>query len=265
MISVEALQVVFSAGTPLERRALAGVDLTLEEGEFCTVIGSNGAGKSTLLGAVAGDVVPQSGRIKIGDRDVTRQAPARRAKRVARVFQDPLAGSCANLSIEENLALAAMRGKRRGLGSALRAERRDDFRERVKELGLNLENRLGDRMGLLSGGQRQAMALVMATLSGAEVLLLDEHTAALDPGMAEFVTDLTRRLVAEHGLTTLMVTHSMRQALDLGTRTIMLHEGNIMLDIAGERRKEMTVDGLVDMFRRVRGGAELDDDALRIG
>ncbi len=265
MIAVEGLHVTFNPGTPLERRAITGIDLTLNEGEFTTVIGSNGAGKSTLLAAIAGDVAPQRGRIRIGTRDVTRQAPARRASRVARVFQDPLAGSCADLTIEENLALAAMRGSRRGLGSALQPGRRKNLRERVAELGLNLENRMSDRMGLLSGGQRQALALVMATLAKAEVLLLDEHTAALDPGMAEFVAELTQRLVTTHGLTTLMVTHSMRQALDLGARTIMLHEGRIVLDITGDKRTSMTVDDLVDMFRRVRGGAELDDDALRIG
>ncbi|WP_163266758.1 ABC transporter ATP-binding protein [Chelativorans alearense] len=265
MISVEALHVTFNPGTPIERRAVNGIDLALTEGEFATVIGSNGAGKSTLLAAIAGDAPPQKGTIKIGGRDVTREAPAKRARRVARVFQDPLAGSCADLSIEENLALAAMRGARRGLRSALHADRRALLRERVAELGLDLEDRMGDRMGLLSGGQRQALALVMATLAGAEVLLLDEHTAALDPGMAEFVIDLTRRLVAAHGLTTLMVTHSMRQALDLGSRTVMLHEGRIVLDITGDRRKNMDVDDLVAMFRRVRGGEELDDDSLRIG
>ncbi|WP_028033053.1 ABC transporter ATP-binding protein [Chelativorans sp. J32] len=265
MISVKDLHVTFNPGTPLERRAIAGIDLTLNEAEFVTVIGSNGAGKSTLLAAIAGDVAPRSGNIEIGGRDVTREQPAKRARRVARVFQDPLAGSCADLSIEENLALAWMRGARRGLGSALTVDRRGELREKVAELGLNLENRMADRMGLLSGGQRQALSLVMATLAKAEVLLLDEHTAALDPGMAEFVAELTQRLVTSHRLTTLMVTHSMRQALDLGTRTIMLHEGRVVLDIAGERRKNMTVDGLVEMFRRVRGGAELDDDSLRIG
>src|SRR5690606_9846293 len=212
-------------------------DLMLAPGEFVSVIGSNGAGKSTLLAAIAGDVTPQQGRIAIGGRDVTRMPPARRAAYVARVFQDPLAGSCAQLTIEENLAIAAARGRRRGLRLSLAADRRKLFHDRVAELGLGLENRLGDRMGLLSGGQRQALALVMATLAGSQVILLDEHTAALDPGMAEFVSGLTRRLVAQHGLTTLMVTHSMRQALDLGTPTIMLHEGRIVLDLAGEKRE----------------------------
>ncbi|GAA4523727.1 ABC transporter ATP-binding protein [Chelativorans composti] len=265
MIAAENIHVTFNRGTPLEHKALRGVSLTLADGEFVTVIGSNGAGKSTLLGAIAGDVTPEKGVIRVGADDVTREKPALRARRVARVFQDPLAGSCANLSIEENLALAACRGVRRGLGLALNGARRARLRDRVAELGLGLENRMGDRMGLLSGGQRQALALVMATLADAKVLLLDEHTAALDPGMAEFVANLTEKLVVEHKLTTLMVTHSMRQALDHGTRTIMLHEGQIVLDISGERRRTMTVDDLVDMFRRVRGGAELDDDSLRIG
>jgi len=265
MIAAEDLHVTFNPGTPLERKALRGVNITLNDGEFVTVIGSNGAGKSTLLGAIAGDVSPQKGVIRIGVDDVTKEKPSVRAKRVARVFQDPLAGSCAALSIEENLALAAMRGSRRGIRSALQGSRRSLLRDRVAELGLNLENRMGDRMGLLSGGQRQALSLVMATLADAKVLLLDEHTAALDPGMAEFVANLTERLVGQHGLTTLMVTHSMRQALDHGTRTVMLHEGQIVLDITGERRHTMAVDDLVEMFRSVRGGAELDDDALRIG
>lgn len=265
MIAVEDLHVIFNASTPLERKALRGVDLTLNDGEFVTVIGSNGAGKSTLLGAIAGDASVQRGKIRVGSNDVTREKPSTRAKYVARVFQDPLAGSCANLSIEENLALAAMRGSRRWFRSALKLSRRALLRDRVAELGLGLENRMSDRMGLLSGGQRQALALVMATLADAKVLLLDEHTAALDPGMAEFVANLTERLVTQHELTTLMVTHSMRQALDHGTRTVMLHEGQIVLDITGERRHTMAVDDLVEMFRRVRGGAELDDDSLRIG
>lgn len=264
MIRVENLAVVFGQGTPLEKRALDGVDLEIGTGEFISLIGSNGAGKSTVLSAIAGDVQPSAGRIVIGDEDVTRQSTARRSARVARVFQDPLAGSCAQLTIEENLALAAARGRTRGLGRALSAGRCSSFRERVGELGLGLETRLQDRMGLLSGGQRQALALVMATLADSSVLLLDEHTAALDPGMAEFVVELTRRTVAEYRLTTLMVTHSMRQALELGTRTVMLHEGKIVLDVKGDQRAGLTIDDLVEMFRRQRGQA-LDDHALLIG
>ena len=261
MIRVEDLAVTFGRGTPLEKRALDGVTLTIEPGEFVSVIGSNGAGKSTLLSAIAGDVAPSAGLIVIDGDDVTRQSTARRSPKVARVFQDPLAGSCSQLSIEENLALAAARGRPRRLRHALSDERHDLFKDRVGALGLGLERRLPDKMGLLSGGQRQALALVMATLAKSSVLLLDEHTAALDPGMAEFVLGLTRRTVEEHRLTTLMVTHSMRQALDLGTRTIMLHEGKIVLDVKGDERKGLGVDDLVVMFRRVRGQT-LDDDAL---
>ncbi len=263
MISIENLGVTFSKGTPLETVALHSVDLIIEAGEFVTVIGSNGAGKSTLLSAVAGDIPASEGGILLGDRDVTSWPTAKRAGLVARVFQDPLAGSCGNLSIEENLALAAARGRRRGLGHAIGAERRALFHDRVAELGLGLENRLDDLMNLLSGGQRQSLALIMATLSSSEVMLLDEHTAALDPGMAEFVLDLTAKLVAELGLTTMMVTHSMRQALEVGTRTIMLHEGRIVLDVAGEKRTGLTTDALAAMFRKVRG-QDLEDDALLI-
>lgn len=264
MIRVENLTVTFGKGTPLEKRALDGLDIDIAAGEFISLIGSNGAGKSTLLSAIAGDITPTTGLILIDDVDVTRQSTARRSARVARVFQDPLAGSCGQLTIEENLALAAARGSPRGLGRATTAARRETFENRVAALGLGLEKRLHDRMALLSGGQRQALALVMATLAKSSVLLLDEHTAALDPGMAEFVVDLTRRTVAEYKLTTLMVTHSMRQALDLGSRTIMLHEGRIILDISGDRRSGVAVEDLVEMFRQQRGQA-LDDDALLIG
>lgn len=264
MIRVSGLAVTFGRGTPIEKIALNGIDLAVEAGEFIAIIGSNGAGKSTLLSALAGDFPPTAGRIEIDGVDVSRQPAARRASRVARVFQDPLAGSCGTLTIEENLALAAARGKPRGVGAALGPARRALFTDRLAALGLGLEKRLGDRMGLLSGGQRQALALVMATLAPSSVLLLDEHTAALDPGMAEFVLGLTERVVAEHRLTTLMVTHSMRQALDLGTRTVMLHEGRIILDVRGDERKALTVEDLVAMFRRTRG-IEIDDDALLIG
>jgi putative ABC transport system ATP-binding protein len=264
MIRADELTVAFGKGTPLEKRALAGVDMAIAAGEFVSLIGSNGAGKSTLLSAIAGDVAPSAGRIVIDDVDVTGQSTSRRSARVARVFQDPLAGSCGQLTIEENLALAAARGSLHGLRPAITAKRHAVFKERLAALGLGLENRLHDRMALLSGGQRQALALVMATLAKSSVLLLDEHTAALDPGMAEFVVELTRSTVAEYQLTTLMVTHSMRQALDLGTRTIMLHEGRIVLDVSGDHRSGLGVEDLVDMFRQQRGKA-LDDDALLIG
>ncbi len=264
MISVKDIKVVFGRGTPLQKQALNGVSLTIEEGSFVTVIGSNGAGKSTLLGVLAGDVLPSEGTVLIGKTDVTRKSTSARAGLVARVFQDPLTGSCGALSIEENLALAARRGEKRGLAPALGGNRRDYFRERIAELNLGLENRLKDRMDLLSGGQRQAVSLVMATLAGSEVLLLDEHTAALDPGMAEFVMNLTQKIVSERKLTTMMVTHSMRQALDYGHRTIMLHGGEIVLDVAGDSRKNLQVEDLIAMFRKMRGQT-LDDDALLIG
>lgn len=262
MIRIEELGVTFARGTPLEKTALKGVSLSAEAGEFLILIGSNGSGKSTLLNAIAGDFPPTTGRIFIEGVDVSRQSTAQRSGRVARVFQDPLAGSCGDLTIEENLALAAARGTPRGLRPALSARRRDLFRERISALGLGLENRIEDRMALLSGGQRQAIALVMATLARSGVLLLDEHTAALDPVMAEFVLEHTRLTVAEHGLTTLMVTHSMRHALDLGTRTVMLHEGRIVLDVGGAEREGLGVEDMVEMFRRQRGQAPDDDKLL---
>lgn len=264
MITVSNLEVVFGAGTPLQKTALSGVDLAVKDGEFISIIGSNGAGKSTLLSAIAGDFTPTKGKVEIDGKDVTNWTTARRATFVARVFQDPLAGSCADLTIEENLALAIARGTRRGLGRSLTAGRRSTFRERVAELGLGLEGRLRDRMALLSGGQRQATALLMATLSPSHALLLDEHTAALDPGMAEFVIELTQKIVADEGHTALMVTHSMSQALAVGTRTIMLHEGRIILDVGGEERAALTVEQLVAKFREMRG-RPIDDDKLLTG
>ena len=263
MIELSNLDVVFGRGTPLEKQVLNKISLTMDKGSFVTVIGSNGAGKSTMLGVLAGDVIPTAGKVVIAGQDVTRKSTADRAGLVARVFQDPLAGSCGTLTIEENLALAASRGKRRGLTHALNSNRRAWFRDRVASLNLGLENRMQDRMELLSGGQRQALSLIMATLSGSDVLLLDEHTAALDPGMAEFVMELTRTLITENKLTALMVTHSMRQALDYGDRTIMLHGGKILLDVTGDKRKTLGVEDLIEMFRKVRGQT-LDDDALLI-
>jgi putative ABC transport system ATP-binding protein len=261
MIEVQGLGVTFARGTALETRALAHIDLAVPAGQFVTVIGSNGAGKSTLLNALTGDVRPERGRIEVDGQDVTGWPAPVRARLMARVFQDPLAGSCEALSIEENLALAAARGRERGLRPALARERRAGWRARLARLGLGLEHRLGDRMGLLSGGQRQAVSLLMATLAPMKILLLDEHTAALDPKTADFVLELTREIVAEQRLTTLMVTHSMRQALDCGSRTIMLHEGRICFDVAGERRAGLDVSDLVALFAEVRG-ERLDDDSL---
>jgi putative ABC transport system ATP-binding protein len=261
MIEAKDIAVTFNRGTPMETPALRGLDLAIPAGQFVTVIGSNGAGKSTLLNVLTGDAVPLRGRVVIDDQDVTAWSPPRRAALVARVFQDPLAGSCADLSIEENLALASARGASRGFSLAVDRSRREAFRAQLRRLNLGLENRLGDRMGLLSGGQRQAVSLLMATLQPMKILLLDEHTAALDPKTAEFVLELTREIVAEQGLTTLMVTHSMRHALDCGSRTVMLHEGRVCFDVAGEERAGLDVPDLVALFARVRG-RRLDDDSL---
>ncbi|HYD29597.1 MAG TPA: ABC transporter ATP-binding protein [Azospirillaceae bacterium] len=264
MIDVQDIHVRFNAGTALEKHAVQGLSLTIPEGQFVTVIGSNGAGKSTLLNVLAGEVLPTTGRLMIDNQEVTRWPTSRRAGLVARVFQDPLAGTCERLSIEENLALALHRGKRRGLSRALHADQREHLRSRLAVLGLGLEGRMQDRMGLLSGGQRQAVSLVMATLTPPRILLLDEHTAALDPKTAAFIMGLTDRVVAERRLTTLMVTHSMRQALDHGNRTIMLHEGRVVLDVTGHERKGMRVEDLLHMFEKVRG-QEVEDDRLLLG
>ncbi len=261
MIRLEDIQVTFNPGTILENRALRGVNLQVPEHQFLTVIGSNGAGKSTLLGAVTGETPMVGGKVNIEDIDVTRRTVDQRASLCARVFQDPLAGTCGALTIEENMALAYMRGKRRGWKHSLSTNRRKLFQERISILGLGLEDRLGDNIGLLSGGQRQAVSLVMATLSDSKLLLLDEHTAALDPRMAAFIIDLTKKIVNEFNLTVMMVTHSMKDALACGDRTVMLHQGEIVLDVAGEQRANMQVPDLLEMFSKVRG-EELSDDSL---
>jgi putative tryptophan/tyrosine transport system ATP-binding protein len=248
MIELQSVEVTFNPGTPLESIALRGIDLQIPAGQFVTVIGSNGAGKSTLLNVLGGGIIPQRGRVKIGDQGVTRWPVAQRSPLVSRVFQNPLLGSCADLTVEENLALAAQRGQRRGLGNALGGRRRQDFRDRLAQLGLGLEHRLGDPMGRLSGGQRQAICLLMATLAEHKILLLDEHTAALDPKTAAEVLRLTRELVVNQNLTTLMVTHSMAQALAVGDRTLMLHAGQIIWDVDGEARSAYSVEDLLARF-----------------
>ena len=264
MLSAQQLEITFNPGTPIETRALRGMSLDIPDGQFVTVIGSNGAGKSTFLNAVSGDLSVDKGRIEIAGQDMTRLPVWARSERVARVFQDPMAGTCEDLTIEENMALAQRRGTFRRLSRAVKAEMRDNFRERLSILGLGLENRLTDRIGLLSGGQCQAVSLLMAALQPSRILLLDEHTAALDPRTADFVLQLTARIVSEAKLTTMMVTHSMRQALDVGERTVMLHQGQVVLDVSGEERARMDVPDLLQMFEKVRG-EKLADDALLLG
>jgi putative tryptophan/tyrosine transport system ATP-binding protein len=264
MIALQGIHVTFGRGTPLENRALRGLDLAIPQGQFVTVIGSNGAGKSTLLNVLSGDARAERGRIEVDGTDVTSWTAPQRAGLIARVFQDPMAGTCEGLSIEENMALAFARGRSRGLGASLNGARRALFREKLSVLGLGLENRLGDSMGLLSGGQRQAVSLLMATLTGMKILLLDEHTAALDPRTADFVLELTRKIVEEQKLTALMVTHSMRHALDYGTRTVMLHEGQIAFDLDEDHRRGLDVPDLLKLFTKVRG-EQLDDDSLLLG
>lgn len=257
MITLSDIHVVFSPDTIRERKALNGLSLTIEEGEFLTVIGSNGAGKSTLLNTIAGEILPTSGMIMIDDVDVSQKESFARANFVARVFQDPLAGTCGDLTVAENMALATARGHCRGFKKALPKARRESIRDMLAGLKLGLEYRLDTSMGSLSGGQRQAISLLMATLSPLKILLLDEHTSALDPKTAAFVMDLSKQIIAEHKLTALMVTHSLQQALDVGTRTVMLHEGRVIFDVRGTERAALTVQDLLAQF-----GKNMDDDRL---
>lgn len=265
MMRLENVQVIFNEGTPLENIALKKINLTIREGEFVTVIGTNGAGKSTLLNVVSGNAPTTQGKVFINNEDVTFKSVSDRARLVARVFQDPMIGTCETLTIEENLSLAYDRGKSSfSFKPAITKERKEIFREHLSTLKLGLENRLEDSMGLLSGGQRQAISLLMSSLQPSKILLLDEHTAALDPKTAAFVLKLTEEIVSKNRLTTLMVTHSMQQALSLGTRTIMLHQGEIVLDVSGEMRKELSISDLLMLFEQTRGD-KVEDDALLLG
>ena len=265
MLSITDVRKTFFAGTVNERVALNGVSLTVNEGDFVTVIGSNGAGKSTLLNTVSGTIIPDSGEIRVGDRTVTRLPEHRKAEWISRVFQDPMKGSSPTLTIEQNMAIAQRRGLSRGLSRGVTRARRQEFTEELKTLQLGLENRLGAKVGLLSGGQRQALSLLMATFSAPEILLLDEHTAALDPQRAQHVTEITERIVNERHLTTLMVTHNMEQALRLGNRLIMLHEGRILFELDAEQKRGATVADLLAEFRKLQaatGEPALDDATL---
>jgi putative ABC transport system ATP-binding protein len=261
MIRLEDIHVTFGKATPLETRALRGIDLQVPAGQFVTLIGSNGAGKSTALNVIAGGVKPERGRILIDDMDITGWPVHARARHISRVFQDPKLGTCEDLTILENCALATGRTAPRGLHLAIDKALIEGTRERLRLLKLGLETRIHDKVGLLSGGQRQAISLLMATTGDTRVLLLDEHMAALDPKTGEFVMAVTQEVVRSLSLTTVMVTHSMAQALQYGDRTVMFHRGKIVFDVAGEQRKVLTVPDLLSLFRHDQG-EELSDDAL---
>ncbi|MDR1767023.1 MAG: ATP-binding cassette domain-containing protein [Propionibacteriaceae bacterium] len=260
MLTLTDVSKTFFANTVNERRALRGVNLSLEDGDFVTIIGSNGAGKSTLLNIVAGSLPCDQGSIVVDGRDVTKLADFRRASLIARVFQDPQAGTAPHLTIEQNMAIALTRGSRRGLRRGVTKARRQRFREELAVLGLGLESRMRTRVGMLSGGQRQALSLLMASFTRPRILLLDEHTAALDPQRAELVTELTRKVVADNGLTALMVTHNMSQALSLGNRLLMMHEGEIIFELDSRAKEHTTVSDLMDRFASAKG--QMADRAL---
>lgn len=261
MLEIKNVYKTFNAGTVNKKVALQDLNLTLEDGDFVTVIGGNGAGKSTMLNAVAGVWPIDMGKILIDGQDVTRLSEHQRAKYIGRVFQDPMMGTAATMGIEENLALAARRGVTRSLKVGITKKEREEYHELLKTLDLGLEDRMTSKVGLLSGGQRQAVTLLMATLKKPKLLLLDEHTAALDPATAEKVLELTKSIVAEKKITCLMVTHNMHQALELGNRTLMMDAGRIVFDVKGEARGKMTVDDLLEKFRENAGKA-LDNDRI---
>jgi len=262
MLDVTNLYKTFNPGTVNEKRALNGVNLTLADGDFVTVIGGNGAGKSTLLNLVAGVYTADEGSIHIGGQDVTRLPEHKRAQYIGRVFQDPMMGTAATMQIEENLALAARRGQKRSLRPGISKGEREEYRELLKLLELGLEDRLTSKVGLLSGGQRQALTLLMATLKKPKLLLLDEHTAALDPKTAAKVLETTERIVQRDRLTTLMITHNMRDAIAHGNRLIMMYDGRIVIDISGAEKQKMTVEQLLAKFGQASGSDEADDKLL---
>ena len=259
MLKLENICLTFNPGTVNEKKALEGLNLQLERGDFVTVLGSNGAGKSTLFNTIAGTYLPDSGRVILDGKDITKLPDFKRSKDIGRLFQDPLKGTAPNMTIEENLALAYLRANhaKSPFSMVSRADRAD-FRERLSMLGLGLEDRMSQPVGLLSGGQRQALTLLMATLETPKILLLDEHTAALDPGTAEIVLDLTKKIVADNNITCLMITHNLASSLALGNRTIMMSGGHIALDIKGEQREGLTPDDLLKMFR----SQGLDNDRI---
>ncbi|MBQ9084650.1 MAG: ATP-binding cassette domain-containing protein [Clostridia bacterium] len=262
MLKITDLHKTFNPGTINAKKALNGLTLTLEEGDFVTVIGGNGAGKSTMLNAIAGVFIPDEGSIEIDGVDVTDLPEYKRAKYLGRVFQDPMMGTAPDMEIAENLAIARRRGTRRRLIWGLPKAEREGYRELLCELGLGLEDRLSSKVGLLSGGQRQAITLLMATINKPKLLLLDEHTAALDPKTAATVLEITDRIVRENNLTTIMITHNMRDAIKHGNRLIMLHEGRVIVDVRGEDKEKLTVEDLLAMFARASGDEFSSDRAM---
>ena len=262
MLKIQNIYKTFNAGTVNEKRALKGMSLFLEPGDFVTVIGGNGAGKSTMLNCVSGAYTVDEGHILIDGVDVTRLPEYKRAKYIGRVFQDPMMGTAATMQIEENLALAARRGKPRTLRSGITKAEREYYKEQLKILDLGLEERMTAKVGLLSGGQRQALTLLMATLQQPKLLLLDEHTAALDPKTAAKVLEATQRIVEQSNLTTLMITHNMRDAIAYGNRLIMMYDGRVVVDVSGEQKKKLTVEQLLALFSEASGSDEADDKLL---
>ena len=262
MLEIKNVYKTFNAGTVNEKVALKGLDLTLEDGDFVTVIGGNGAGKSTMLNAVAGVWPIDMGKILIDGQDVTRLSEHQRAKHIGRVFQDPMMGTAATMGIEENLALAARRGAARSLRTGITKKEREEYYELLKTLDLGLEDRMTSKVGLLSGGQRQAVTLLMATLKKPKLLLLDEHTAALDPKTAAKVLALSEKIVQENHLTTLMITHNMKDAIKYGNRLIMMYEGRVIYDVRGEEKANLQVSDLLQRFEQVSDGGFANDRML---
>ena len=262
MLEIRDLCKTFYPGTIHERKAMDGLSLTVPEGQFITLIGGNGAGKSTLLKLISGTYEPDSGAVVLDGREITYLPEHKRARMIGHLFQDPLMGTAPSMTIEENLSLAYLRGSHRGLAPAISRKNARFFEEKLRELDLGLEDRLKTRVGLISGGQRQAITLLMATIATPKLLLLDEHTAALDPATAEKVLALTEKIVRENRITTLMVTHNIQSALECGDRTIMMQQGKIVLDLQGEERKQMTVEALLDRFRQKSGESLVNDRML---
>ncbi|MFK9092876.1 ABC transporter ATP-binding protein [Bacillus salipaludis] len=262
MLQLNQIHKIFNEGTPDEKIAIDHVTLSLKPGDFVTVIGSNGAGKSTLMNIISGVLTPDVGVVQIGRKNVTNMSEFNRSKMIGRVFQDPMAGTAPSMTIEENLAMAYSRNKTRTLRIGVTKKRRDYFRGVLESLHLGLENRLNAKVGLLSGGERQALSLLMATFTEPSILLLDEHTAALDPSRAEVITNLTKEIVDKYNLTTLMVTHNMQQAIDLGNRLIMMDKGQVILEVNEENKQKLTIEGLLSEFKRIRGVQMANDRAI---